>query len=153
MSQSLSTPCPATRRSVLAWTGAGLAAAFTGPLAGKVLAALPVSGTAATGPGKLSRECFLPLLGSDFHLSRDASAGPSGKCRLVGVSPNQLTGPHASLQFISFSLLFASSSPLTEGGIHPLTHPSLPDMELFLSPVGGRQDSACYLEAVFSQRV
>jgi hypothetical protein len=151
----------ATRRSVLAWTGAGLATALTGAWPGAARAAdSGYSGVIPADPGSpdtsLSRERFLPLLGSQFQFhpaSANFLAAAPVRCRLIEVSPHQVTGTEHPLRFVSFSLLFHCPEIPAEGGIQRLQHPALPELELFLAPVGKpAADGSGLLEAVCSQR-
>lgn len=158
--------CHATRRSVLAWTGASLATALTAAWPGAARAALAPADSGKfslfpTGPTppdtNLSRERFLPLLGSEFQfqpVSGDSQVTSPIRARLAEVSPHQLTRTEQPLRFVSFSLLFSCPRTPAEGGILRLQHPALPELELFLSPVGKTAtDGSGLLEAICSQRV
>ena len=97
--------------------------------------------------GEFSRESFTPHVGSEFQLPAAGMA-----CRLVEVGAACTCSSPAG-DFVSFSLLFAApaGSPV-ESAIHTLLHPSLGELEIFLSPVGPG-DPQLHLEAVFSARV
>jgi hypothetical protein len=98
----------------------------------------------------MSRESFLPHLGSEFDIESDPGTVTIG--RLIDVSPaTRLTAPHAS--FTSFSLTFAVPRAFpAESRVHVVRHPELGTMDLFLSPVG-RPAREVHLEAVFNHAV
>ena len=114
-------------------------------------AAAPSGKPAAAPSGPFQREAFLARLNSEFRIGLpDVTAGA---CKLVEVSPaTEMNTPRG--RFTCFSLGFEARGGFPEeGAICRVSHPSMEDMEIFLSPVGRQTADKALLEAVFTLRV
>ena len=157
----------ASRRLILGWSGAGLAAAIAGILgwrrAQDFILGTPPRQAAAPAPERpadklprppahnvISREAFVPYLETEFAL--ESGALSTTPIKLVDVSP-ATTLRSKTAEFTAFSLLFAAPKKFAvESKVYRLVQPQMGAMDLFLSPVGGSKEHV-HLEAAVSQRV
>jgi len=86
-------------------------------------------------------ESFTPFLGTTF-------ATESGELTLVTAQALP-TRAHAPGVREPFRLHFTGAPPLLPQGIHPLTHPSLEELEIFLVPIAADANHITY-EAIFN---
>jgi hypothetical protein len=99
----------------------------------------------------LTREAFLPFVGTDFHVASDE--GQRVALRLVetvalGRKPPRLVRP--GQREFGFSLRFAGPlDPFLPQRTRPVSHPGLGSYEIFLVPIGRSEDGFEY-EAVFN---
>ncbi len=129
--------------------GAVAAVALGAGGAGRALAGAAGVGAAASGLGKptggpayLHRETYVPFVGTDFAVHRPGAA----TLRVKLVEARQLPDVGDS-----FSLLFRGQARAgIVGGTYRLEHPSLGNIDLFVSPVG-RGVRGLELEAVINR--
>ncbi|MDE1149911.1 MAG: hypothetical protein PW843_25450 [Azospirillaceae bacterium] len=98
--------------------------------------------------GELKAEHFLPLLKQEFTVTY-----PDYQTTLVlndvehgkkSVAPGRFRDP--------FSLFFNGTDPerVLNQQMHPLTHPTLGTLEIFLVPLGRNEDGTFHYQAIFS---
>jgi hypothetical protein len=122
---------------------AGLGGAGRALAEGTGVAALGSSlGRPGSGPDYLERRTYVPLVGTDFRLSRPGSR----TLRLKLIDAKRLRDPGES-----FSLLFRGRvDPETTSGTYRVEHPRLGQFDLFMGPVG-RGVKGLDLEAVINR--
>lgn len=96
----------------------------------------------------LTVDDFEPALGDTFTIAPSESSA-AATLRLTDVVRLTATGGRVQAR-APFSLLFVSgSADVLPQGLYPMRHPALGDFDLFVVPVGRRDDGVLY-EAVFS---
>jgi hypothetical protein len=133
-----------SRRTMLKTSGAGVLA-LSVPL---TIAASPASASVADVPALLERGAWSDVVG------RDVAVDSGGVLRLVAVDDLSRAGAVAALRGAqdAFVLSLVSSDVELSSGIHTLTHPTLGDVALFISPVG-RADGAHRYDVVVDRTV
>lgn len=174
MTSSDPPPGSATRRKLLGWSGVGAVgavAAYLGwsrssssvrprdsvmqsPPAKPAISSTPEEPLEQPAPAAAAaafdREAFVPHLNSDFTVVQEGR--DSGTCRLVEVGPASRIASRTQA-YTCFTLVFeADFLFLREGGLCKVQHAQMPEMQLFLSPVG-RPGRKVLLEAVFTQAI
>lgn len=95
-------------------------------------------------------ETFAPHVGSRFTVRVDGADGAGQELALELIEASQWPAPPGDLGRPPFALLFVGpAEPALPQSIHPLAHPELGPLELFLVPVGRRAAGIEY-ESIFT---
>ncbi|MEE8602111.1 DUF6916 family protein [Euzebya tangerina] len=97
---------------------------------------------------QLTCETFSPHVGSTFCVGPvDDGEGRLSELRLAAA---EVTGTAPSDRRQPFSLIFVSDDATLPQGTYRLTHAELPDLAVFLVPIGPADGAAMRYEAVFN---
>jgi hypothetical protein len=99
---------------------------------------------------KLTREDFLPHIGTDFRVSGVTAAVDLKLVEALGLGPKPERLVKPGNRALAFSLRFRGpGQPFLPQQMWKLVHPALGELGIFLVPIGREEDGFLY-EAIFN---